>query len=47
MPLLTQSGHERAAFAAVHGPDLLYLISVGLEESPMMRREFIARFCYD
>jgi len=23
---LTQSGHERAAFAAVHDPDLLYLI---------------------
>src|ERR1700730_17507343 len=23
---MTQSGHERAAFAALHGPDLLYLI---------------------
>ena len=22
---LTQSGHERVAFAAMHGPDLLYL----------------------
>ena len=25
--LLTQSGHERPAFAALHGPDLLYLTS--------------------
>ena len=24
-PLLTQSGHEQATFAAMHGPDLLYL----------------------
>src|SRR5215813_6358846 len=24
-PHMTQSGHERAAFAAMHGPDLLYL----------------------
>ena len=23
-PLMTQNGHERAAFAAMHGPDLLY-----------------------
>jgi len=27
--LMTQSGHERAAFAAVHGPDLLYLGQFG------------------
>ena len=32
---MTQSGHERAAFAAMHGPDLLYLILIlGLGESP-------------
>ena len=32
---MTQSGHERAAFAAMHGPDLLYLIVIlGLGVSP-------------
>jgi len=32
---MTQSGHERAAFTAMHGPDLLYTKSVipGLGES--------------
>jgi len=24
-PLLAQSGHERAAFAALHGPDLFLI----------------------
>src|SRR5215831_18865829 len=29
-PHMTQSGHERAAFAAMHGSDLLYLKSLAL-----------------
>jgi hypothetical protein len=37
---MTHSGHERAAFAAMHGRDLLALIS-GLGARPMRRREFI------
>src|SRR5215467_14356818 len=38
---MTHSGQERAAFAAMHGPDLLYSAwSLGLG-SAMKRREFI------
>ena len=41
---LTRSGHERAAFAAMHGPDLLLYSqrSSGIGVSAMKRREFIA-----
>jgi len=41
--LLTQLGHERPAFAAMHGPDLLYLVrdTLGLAGNRMKRREFI------
>ena len=36
--VLTPTGHERAAFAAMHGPDLLYLAwSLGLGVSAMKR----------
>ena len=39
---MTQGGHERAAFAAMHGPDLLYLVSDPWPSGkPMQRREFI------
>src|SRR6516162_1762368 len=40
---MTQSGHELPAFAATHGPDLLYLIGDPWPwGKPMRRREFIA-----
>jgi len=40
---MTQLGHERPAFAAMHGPDLLYLVrdTLGLAGNRMKRREFI------
>src|SRR5262245_46358624 len=41
--LLTQSGHEQAAFAAMHGADLLYLVrDLSHWGKPMRRREFIS-----
>src|SRR5262245_52151320 len=39
---MTLSGHERAAFAAMHSPDLLYLARHPWPwGKPMRRREFI------
>src|SRR6516165_2898027 len=45
---MTQSGHGRAAFAAMHGPDLLYLIVIlGLGVSPheAARFHYASRQC--
>src|SRR5215831_17002345 len=40
----TQSGHERAAFAAMHAPDVLYVVrDRWLSGKPMKRREFQTR----
>ena len=41
MPLLTQSGHEWPAFAAMHGRDLLCLVHDPWPWGKPMRREFI------
>src|SRR4029078_5319568 len=42
LPLVTQSGHEGSAFAAMHGRDLLYLTRDACSSGkPMRRREFI------
>src|ERR1700730_798195 len=38
---LTQLGHERVVFAAMHGRDLLYSAMLGLAGKPVKRREFI------
>jgi putative ABC transport system substrate-binding protein len=38
---MTQSGHEEAAFAAMHTLDLLYCHDLGFGVSAMKRREFI------
>jgi len=38
---LTHSGHEWAAFAAMHGPDLLLRMILGSGVSAMKRREFV------
>ena len=39
-----QSGHERAAFAAMHAPDVLYVVrDRWLSGKPMTRREFQTR----
>jgi len=41
-PLMTQSGHERVAFAAMHAPDLLYSHDPSVwDQRAMKRREFI------
>src|SRR5262249_52427117 len=40
--LMTQSGHERLAFAAMHCPDLLYFHDLGFGVSAMKRREFLS-----
>jgi hypothetical protein len=37
--LMTQSGHERAAFTAMHNPDLLYSMILEFGVSAMKRRE--------
>jgi len=38
------SGHERAAFAAMHAPDVLYVVrDRWLSGKPMKRREFQTR----
>ena len=39
--MLTQLGHERVVFAAMHGRDLLYSAMLGLGGKPVKRREFI------
>jgi hypothetical protein len=45
MPLLTQVGHHQLAFAAMHGPDLLYLLGDPCPwGKPMRRRDLIALF---
>ena len=42
MTRMTQSGHERAAFAAMHAPDVLYAVrDRWLSGKPMKRRDFI------
>ena len=41
-PHMTQSGHKRSAFAAMHAPDVLYVVhDCWLSGKPMKRREFM------
>ena len=43
-PTTPQSGHERAAFAAMYAPDVLYVVrDRWLSGKPMKRREFQTR----
>ena len=41
---MTQSGHERAGFAAMHGPDLLHCHDLEFGISAMRRRDLISLF---
>jgi hypothetical protein len=41
---MTQSGHERAAFAAMRGPDLLHCHDLEFGISAMRRRDLISLF---